>query len=63
MIVRILIKNNYFKKLNIKSLKFMVLNYYLISMELICDLGRGCEFWIEKLNKVQTDFVIKNAEN
>ena len=32
-------------------------------MELICYLGRGGVFSIGKLNKEQTDFVFKNAEN
>ena len=32
-------------------------------MELICYLGRGGEFCIGKLNKEQTDFIFKNAEN
>ena len=32
-------------------------------MELICYLGRGGEFCIGKLNKEQTGFVFKNAEN
>ena len=32
-------------------------------MELICYLGRGGEFCIGKLNKEQTNFIFKNAEN